>query len=830
MFGLTGFVNFIVTFIVVLLILLPTIWLILPFIFRFLVARYFDGSYDYKKDTIKTEKPYPPQKNEYLLHADKENMTYSVSFGEGRNLTEGQVEVHFDGKIYASYDVSELDPEKYKSLKLFDESEEEIETDLGKAVKTCWKWLIPTTSYTFRTSFIQLKDESRKNILIFESSTETGIEKTSSDDYDIPVLNFPIFRNESPNKRIFTYKDLVFCPGTQDFDFAVAPVCFFDDDKNTVIVSPLDNYTTNGIQKRKVKGLNAFRFACGPNGEVDSVPKDHSHRYIMIFDQGINDSFKYWGDTLLEYNGVNREEKDRYREDDLKYLGYYTDNGAYYYYKPIKGLGYDGTLLEVKEYADSEGIPFKYYHLDSWWYQKSVKKMVRTLLGPLGRLVGGGLYGGTLLWEPDPLVFQMEADEDKSIVEKLSDEFGGLPFTAHNRWYSDKSPYVEKYNFHVEGTGAMPKDDPKFWDEIMENCDKYNISTYEQDWLKTHMSRFSFLRSELGAAHIWLKNMAEAADKRDIGVQYCMANPGIIMESTNFRPVITARASGDYNARWPKRYDTPYFLQSSMLMYSVGLWPFKDTFQSTSTGPISGERHPQLMGLLSNLSASMVAPGDKIGMVNKDIVNSVCRNDGFLYKPDRPITACDITYIRNRKYYLARTVSNHGDLTWHYTLALNLWPRRVKDTQYTIEDMDFSGEFVRYNWFTNETQKVNSCTPVAQDLKYEEYVYEVFAPILDNGMAIIGDPSKYVTMNDTEFSDPKERSGKLMVTVNNIEDEVSELLVYTENDPKKITLDEVELDQSEKIEESRYFFDSKSNLLHIWMVFDEDGSKELIIK
>src|SRR6056297_1647043 len=145
MFGLTGFVNFIVSFIVVLLILLPTIWLILPFIFRFFVARYFDGSYDYKKDTIKTEKPYPPQKNEYLLHADKENMTYSVSFGEGRNLTEGQVEVHFDGKIYASYDVSELDPEKYKSLKLFDESEEEIETDLGKAVKTCWKWLIPTT-------------------------------------------------------------------------------------------------------------------------------------------------------------------------------------------------------------------------------------------------------------------------------------------------------------------------------------------------------------------------------------------------------------------------------------------------------------------------------------------------------------------------------------------------------------------------------------------------------------------------------------------------------------------------------------------------------------
>ena len=32
------------------------------------------------------------------------------------------------------------------------------------------------------------------------------------------------------------------------------------------------------------------------------------------------------------------------------------------------GKNYEDTLIDVKTYADSESIPYKYVLLDSWWY------------------------------------------------------------------------------------------------------------------------------------------------------------------------------------------------------------------------------------------------------------------------------------------------------------------------------------------------------------------------------------------------------------------------------------------------------------------------------
>lgn len=49
----------------------------------------------------------------------------------------------------------------------------------------------------------------------------------------------------------------------------------------------------------------------------------------------------------------------------LQYLGYYTDNGAYYYYNPAPGLNYEQTLVSVKEYAAKEAIPYRFYQVNS---------------------------------------------------------------------------------------------------------------------------------------------------------------------------------------------------------------------------------------------------------------------------------------------------------------------------------------------------------------------------------------------------------------------------------------------------------------------------------
>ncbi len=48
---------------------------------------------------------------------------------------------------------------------------------------------------------------------------------------------------------------------------------------------------------------------------------------------------------------------DRYADVGLSYLGYWTDNGAYYY-QVEPGLDEEGTLLAVKAEADATGIPY----------------------------------------------------------------------------------------------------------------------------------------------------------------------------------------------------------------------------------------------------------------------------------------------------------------------------------------------------------------------------------------------------------------------------------------------------------------------------------------
>ena len=276
----------------------------------------------------------------------------------------------------------------------------------------------------------------------------------------------------------------------------------------------------------------------------------------------------------------------------------------------------DTALIAVKEYADREQIPIKIMQLDSWWYKKQAKKWQKKLLGFLHASLGGGLYGGAILWETDPQYWNMS-------VPELSEKLGNMPFIAHHRWYVRDTPLIEKFHFIQEGTKAIP-DDPLYWDYIMDVARQNHIVTYEQDWMISHYNSFTHLRSEFGAAERWLTQMATAAAEKDITIQYCMATPAMVMTSLLFPNISHFRASNDYHPRWPHSFDVPYFTQASLLGRALGINPFKDVFQSTQQGRLRGERCPELEGLLSCLSAGPVAPGDEIGFINKKIVHAVC--------------------------------------------------------------------------------------------------------------------------------------------------------------------------------------------------------------
>ncbi|MHA1620188.1 MAG: hypothetical protein ACTSVZ_13000, partial [Promethearchaeota archaeon] len=727
------------------------------------------------------------QSSKIILKLDKENHTYSVHFGDGRAFTRGIVRIYYKEKYYSSFP-----QEDNQILDFVSEALTSPTHSLGKCEKTTWTWQIPQTKLQFATSFLYFQD---RDYVIFESNFDTDpIDDLATGEFEKPSFVFPSFINQSPNRRIITFKNSKFAASQRIFRFALAPVIFFDDQKNTILLSSLDHHLTNGIAKTPLKeseteSKNDYRVECGFNGEVISVPRSHSHQFLFIVHQGINATFNYWGDLLRKYYNVER--KDRYSDVVNSKLGYWTDNGAFYYYLPMPGKKMDATLIEIEKKAADLEIPFQYYQLDSWWYQKSISKWIRSLLGWLGRIVGGGLYGGTHLWEPDSTYLGIS-------LEDLHQELNLKSFIAHNRWYSDKSPYIKRFKFIVENNSAMP-DDPKFWDYLMEYCKKNHIQVYEQDWISTHYKKFSQFRTTLGFGERWLRDMATAAQKEGITIQYCMATPAVMMYSLQFTNITNIRASDDYAPRWLHMYDVPYFTQTSMLVHALGCLPFKDTYHGTRIGRFTGERCPELMALISNLSAGPVGPGSPVDGFNVPILHAMCRKDGLLYKPDRPLTPVDSMFIPNTLYYVCSTESKHSPHTWYYTLTANFWPKRVIQKNYSLSVLGIGENVVEYDWFTQNLRKIimgpvsesesESELEITQDLKFEEYKYRIYAPLHPRGYALVGDPTKFVMLNDKEFTDVEYNDLGMQFTLNNVENSESPILIYSEIAPKTIVID-----------------------------------------
>ena len=154
------------------------------------------------------------------------------------------------------------------------------------------------------------------------------------------------------------------------------PLISFNEQLHTVVLSPL-NHFANAVQ------LKAREFggdlACGLHGLVDSVPEGFTQEYILYAGQGVNQTVYDWGTQLLKLGGKSRSAQDSDRT--ANYLGYWTDNGAFYYYNTEPGKNYETTMLDVVQHLKSERIPVGYLQLDSWWYKK-------------------GKDEGDALWEP----------------------------------------------------------------------------------------------------------------------------------------------------------------------------------------------------------------------------------------------------------------------------------------------------------------------------------------------------------------------------------------------------------------------------------------------
>jgi len=108
--------------------------------------------------------------------------------------------------------------------------------------------------------------------------------------------------------------------------------------------------------------------ACGINSSIAQLPAGFTHRTWLTIQPGINRALTTWGNALTGLTGKVRPANDCAVE--LNKLGYWTDNGATYYYNYSAARGYIGTMLAVRDEFAAKGLPLGYLQLDSWWYPK----------------------------------------------------------------------------------------------------------------------------------------------------------------------------------------------------------------------------------------------------------------------------------------------------------------------------------------------------------------------------------------------------------------------------------------------------------------------------
>eukprot|EP01090_Pellita_catalonica_P002759 TRINITY_DN12359_c0_g1_i1.p1 TRINITY_DN12359_c0_g1~~TRINITY_DN12359_c0_g1_i1.p1 ORF type:complete len:705 (+),score=113.09 TRINITY_DN12359_c0_g1_i1:109-2115(+) len=591
------------------------------------------------------------------------------------------------------------------------------------------------------------------------------------------------------------------------------PFTWYNQAGETMILSPFADYM---ISTQGLSNTLGDAFVAGFNGNLESVPMGNPHWSIMVAGQGISSTMYDWGSYLLQ-SGTH---KDRTREDgdvSLEYLGYWTDNGAYYYYTTEPETNYAQTIEDVSTYLKELNLPVENYQFDSWWYYK-------------------GPHGGLVLWESRPDIFP----EGMRVVDQA---IGAVPLILHNRYFSVENLYLQDYEFVIgDSNVALPIDEAMFT-YIMGKAKNWGLAVYEQDWLVTTYQNNVATQSNFTNGARWLNAMGSAAQRLGLTVQYCMPLPLHLMQSTQIQSVTNARATTDYqpgNDQWQIGY-------SSLLHWAIGLRPLKDNFWSgtSETGchyKYCYEPNPVLEALVATLSTGPVGVADKIDHINATIVNATCRADGLILKPDKPATALDKAFMqfdfsampRSIQVWSTFTALDEGALVWSYILAAEL-----EDTfTVTTADLDVKGhDFVVYEYLAfvsgnnSNVGLFNDHTPLVIDAMMPSFVpeealamknplytaidseepfisdrygdshsvgappkkvdfkYYVVAPILPGGWAILGEISKYVVVSKQRFSSVVTGSDStnqwLTVTFNGSLQEKVTVVFYT---PDKVLL------------------------------------------
>ncbi|PWU06902.1 MAG: hypothetical protein C5B51_11165 [Terriglobia bacterium] len=563
-------------------------------------------------------------------------------------------------------------------------------------------------------SFDFVSDAARHAAIRAYGNHQTLLFTVTSPNGSPNSFSFPKWNQFPRNLDRLTYAG-IFAPPSFNSSSDESPWIFFDSSANAFILSPAANFMASQT------GYSANgELQSGISPKIAALPQGFQHQTLLVVERGINRAFDTWGQTLTALQGKTRPANDADRS--LKYVGYWTDNGASYYYKTAPSLSYEDTLAAVKSDFDRMAIGLGYIQLDSWFYPK----------GASGLWNDGG--SGIYQYTASPTLFPGSLSAFQQRV--------GVSLITHARWIDPSSPYRQLYK--MSGNVVT---DMAYWRAVAAYLSSSGVGTYEQDWLddKAHTD------FNLTDADTFLNNMASGMAQRGLTMQYCMASPRHFLQGSRYNNLTTIRTSADrfVRARWTE------FLYTSRLASALGIWPFTDVLLSRETENL----------LLATLSAGPVGIGDAIGTESRDNLLRSVRRDGVIVKPDVPVTPIDSSF-QNAAHapdavQLAAASTDFGELRTYYLFAYGQGSN--VQAKFSTSELGLDSPTYVYDYFAGAGRVVNPSETVAAPIG-DSSLYLIAAPIGPSGIAVLGDLGQFVSMGKKRIPSLTD-NGKVHLTI-----------------------------------------------------------------
>jgi hypothetical protein len=173
------------------------------------------------------------------------------------------------------------------------------------------------------------------------------------------------------------------------------------------------------------------------------------------------------------------------------------------------------------------------------------------------------------------------------------------------------------------------------------------------------------------------------------------------------------------------------------------------------------------------------------------------------------------------------TESTKNENRWFYLISL---PSAGYLSAFDISDLAVAGRWLIYNYDKGEASAVDAGTPInlRRNAKHE---YFVIAPLFENGMAVIGDTDKFITMAETRVASLEVDRGSLHIAV--ISNRVKNPIItgYSERSPLGVEAESDSLERASSLEQlkarrSGWYWNPQTKLWYVKEDFESVKNME----